>query len=400
MLRIPLWILSGLTIPTTSGLLLNAARAMRGQQGRVAIGHMSSPPSNPLKLSPAEIGPAIPAVLGIGQAHFVSQTLHAMVKLGVPNIIGADNLSAEEIAANMPGKPNTEMLGRSLRLLSAATGLFVESAHPSGAAAYGLSTTGALLQTGVKGQPSMACGVLHWLEKPMWNAWSELPAHIAGEGDTPFTAANGKPVFDFYAENPESAAPFNEFMTFFSLGELPIVTDMFDWTPYNAKTVIDVGGSYGSMMETLKAKFPSITTISFDLPEVITAAGTPPDGVIFVGGDFFDTSTIPKADGAIFMKHILHDWNDEDSQKILTSCKAALLPGGKVIVAEAVLPGPGEASDLKVPQSQLDTLMGIIGGKERTRAQWDALAAVSGFVVEDVMQSPSPACQILTLAPA
>lgn len=290
------------------------------------------------------------------------------------------------------------MLERSLRLLSAATGLFVESASPSGAAAYGLSTTGALLQTGVEGQPSMACGILHWLEKPTWNAWAELPAYIAGEGDVPYTAANGKPVFDFYAENPESAAPFNEFMSFFSFGELPIVVDMFNWAPYNGKTVVDVGGNYGPVMGALKAKYPSIETISFDLPEVIATAGTPPEGVTLVGGDFFDSSTIPKTDGAIFMKHILHDWNDDDSKTILTSCKAALLPGGKVILAEAVLPAAGEASELKVPQSQLDTLMGVIGGKERTRAQWDALAASAGFVVEDVMESPSPACQILTLA--
>lgn len=353
-----------------------------------------------MRLSPDEIGAAVPAVLGIGQAHFVSQTLYAMVKLGVPDVIGADSLTATEIAEKMPGKPNIEMLGRGLRLLSAATGLFAESASSSGEAAYSLSKTGALLQTGVEGQPSMACGILHWLEKPFWNAWAELPAYIAGEGPVPYVAANGKPVFDFYAENPDSAAPFNEFMSFFSFSEIPIVTEMFDWSSYDGKTVVDVGGSYGPVMTALKAKYPSINTISFDLPEVIAAAGDAPEGVQLVGGDFFDASTIPKTDGAILMKHILHDWSDEDSTKILTACKAALLPGGKVVIADAVLPDAGETSDLKVPQSHLDALMGLIGGKERTKAQWDALAATAGFKVESVMGSPSPACQMLTLAPA
>lgn len=353
--------------------------------------------SNPLVLKPEQIEPAIPAVLGIGQAHFVSQALYSVVKLGVPDIIGADALTAEAIAAKLDGTPNVEMLGRVLRLLSAATGLFEES-DSAGEAAYGLSTTGALLQTGVEGQPSMACGILHWLEKPTWSAWAELPDYIAGTGPVPYTAANGKGVFDYYAEHPESAAPFNEFMSFFSFGELPIVTEMYDWAPYEGKTVVDVGGNYGPVMGALKAKFPKITTISFDLPEVIAAAPDPPEGVELVGGDFFDSATIPKTDGAIFMKHILHDWDDASCAKILSACKGALAAGAKVVVADAVLPNPGEASDLKVPQTQLDTLMGVIGGKERTRAQWEALAAEAGFVVESVMPTPSPACQMITLA--
>jgi len=355
--------------------------------------------NNPLRLSPEDIGPAVPFVLGVGQTHFVSQALYAMVKLGVPDIIGADAFTAKEIADKLPGTPNVEMLGRSLRMLEAVTGLFVETGSASGEAKFGLSKAGALLQTGVEGQPSMACGILHWLEKPTWNAWAELPGYIAGEGEVPYVAANGKGVFDFYAENPESAAPFNEFMTFFSLGEIPVVVEMYDWTPFEGKTVVDVGGNYGPVMGALKARYPSMTTISFDLPEVIEAAAEPPEGVELVGGNFFDGSTIPKTDGAIFMKHILHDWNDADSTKILQACKEALLPGGKVIIADAVLPDAGEASELKVPQTQLDCLMGVIGGKERTKAQWDALAAASGYSVESVMPSPSPACQLLTLAP-
>lgn len=353
---------------------------------------------NPLKLTPDEVGPAIPALLGIGQAHFVSQALYAMVKLGVPNVIGADALTAEEIAAQLEGSPNVDMLGRSLRLLAVATGLFIESAAPSGAAAFALSKTGALLQTGVEGQPSMACGFLHWLEKPMWDAHAQLPAHIAGEGPVPFVAANGKPVFEYYAEHPESAEPFNQFMSFFSQPEIPVVTDMFDWTPYDGKAVIDVGGNYGPVMAALKSKMPGIKTISFDLPEVIEAAGTPPEGVEFVAGDFFDASTIPKVDGAIFMKHILHDWSDDDSIRILKSCREALLPGGKVVIADAVLPPAGESSDIKAPQCHLDLLMGMIGGKERTCAQWEALATASGFNIESVQNTPVPNCQFVTLA--
>ncbi len=356
---------------------------------------------SPLRLSPDEIGPAIPAVLGVGQAHFVSQALYAVVKLGVPDIIGSQTLTAAKIAAEIPGAPNVEMLGRSLRMLAASTGLFVE-ADQKGEVGFALSKAGALLQTGIEGQPSMACGVLHWLEKPMWDAWAKLPAYIAGEtADVPFAAANGGPIFDYYGAHPESAKPFNEFMTFFSAGEIPIVTEMFDWSPYDGKKVVDVGGSYGPVMAALKAKRPSITAVSFDLPDVIAAADSAAaPGVELVGGSFFNGADIPKTDGALFMKHILHDWSDADCVKILTACKQALLPGGKLIVADAVLPAAGAHSPLAVPSHQLDNLMGVIGGKERTMEQWTALATAAGFAVESVLETPSPACQMLTLAQA
>ena len=151
----------------------------------------------------------------------------------------------------------------------------------------------------------MACGMLHWLEKPYWDAWAALPDYIAGESkEVPYKAATGDMVFDYYAKHPESAEPFNEFMSFFSMGEIPVVVEIFDWSPYDGKKVVDLGGSYGPVMGALKQKMPGITTVSFDLPEVIEAAGKGPPGVELVGGSFFDGSTIPKTDGALFMKHV------------------------------------------------------------------------------------------------
>lgn len=426
-------------------LVLPASGLLIGARTTQPIKSPMMSAKKPLRLSPDEIDPAIPELLAIGQSHFISQTLYAMVKLGVPDAIGADTMTPEEIAKALPGKPNVDMLGRGLRLLSVATGLFIEEAtkDDDDKASYSLSTTGALLQTKVEGQPSMACGMLHWLEKPYWDAWAALPDYIAGESkEVPYKAATGDMVFDYYAKHPESAEPFNEFMSFFSMGEIPVVVEIFDWSPYDGKKVVDLGGSYGPVMGALKQKMPGITTVSFDLPEVIEAAGKGPPGVELVGGSFFDGSTIPKTDGALFMKHvralrlvpalpatsplrrcspptkssglprqtlldrrslspaqILHDWSDDDCLKILAACKEALEPGGKVIVADAVLDAPGKDSPLKVPQTQLDMLMGVIGGKERTLKQWEDLAAGAGFEVEQLTDSPSPACQLLTLTP-
>ena len=58
--------------------------------------------------------------------------------------------------------------------------------------------------------------------------------------------------------------------------------------------------------------------VNFDLPEVVATAA-PLEGVEHVGGDMFKPETFPSGADCIFMKHILHDWSDEDSVKVLKS---------------------------------------------------------------------------------
>nr|DAD39182.1 TPA_asm: hypothetical protein HUJ06_013505 [Nelumbo nucifera] len=57
-------------------------------------------------------------------------------------------------------------------------------------------------------------------------------------------------------------------------------------------------------------------------------------GVEHLGGDMFEY--VPKAD-AIFMKCILHDWNDKDCLKLLKNCWKALPNLGMVIAVESIL---------------------------------------------------------------
>ena len=52
-------------------------------------------------------------------------------------------------------------------------------------------------------------------------------------------------------------------------------------------------------------------------------------------------------------KFILHDWDDERSIKILSRCREAMLPGGRLAVIELVLgelsdPGLGALMDLNM----------------------------------------------------
>lgn len=362
-----------------------------------------TPPANPLRLQPDQIMASIPPALGLGQIFFVTQSLYAVVKAKIPNAIGADTLTVPEINERLTAKVDEKVLLRLLRLLAqpmpGSMNMFKES-QAKGTFAFSLTTTGALLQTGVEGQPSLACGIHHWSEPFMWNSWAEIPDLLMGKGDegkSPFVRANNKAVWDVYTHDSESGSYFHEFMSFFSAGEKDIVTNFYDWTPFAGKTFVDIGGSMGDIAEAVKTAQPGLKeAINFDLPDVVKQAPSR-EGVTNVGGDMFDASTLPKDAGVIFMKHILHDWSDEKSVEILTSCEKALAPGGVVVIADSILPDAGEESPCGPAPFYLDALMMLIGGNERTEHTFANIAAQAGLKVKSVVRTPSPACQLVTL---
>ncbi len=65
-----------------------------------------------------------------------------------------------------------------------------------------------------------------------------------------------------------------------------------------------------------------------------------------VGGSFFEP--VPDDGDAYPMKAILHDWNDDDAERILRNIRAAIAPDGKLLLLESVLPERA-SSDMASP---------------------------------------------------
>eukprot|EP00240_Pyramimonas_obovata_P003796 CAMPEP_0118922862 /NCGR_PEP_ID=MMETSP1169-20130426/1629_1 /TAXON_ID=36882 /ORGANISM="Pyramimonas obovata, Strain CCMP722" /LENGTH=376 /DNA_ID=CAMNT_0006863789 /DNA_START=193 /DNA_END=1323 /DNA_ORIENTATION=+ len=349
----------------------------------------------PAICTPEEIQASIPALMQMMQGHFVSMSLNALVRLGVPDALGQESLTVAELASRLDNI-SEEALWRQLRAM-AGVGLFKEEAGPNGEAKYSLTALTKLMQTGLP-QPSFACGSLHWNEPALWTAWLELPNHMQKGAQPAYnTVVGGEGIFDFYKTSPGSARWFNEFMSTFSAAELLFLPKSYDWGQFGK--LVDVGGSLGVTVAAIKKEFPQVTCLNFDLPEVVAAA-PPLEGVEYVGGDMFDPATIPADADCIFMKHILHDWSDADSVKVLQSLHQATPAHCKVVLAEAVLPNPGEAHPLGTPAKFIDILMFLIGGKERSKSQWEALVAEAGWVLESVTETPGPNAQLVTCVKA
>ncbi|CAI0407011.1 unnamed protein product [Linum tenue] len=159
------------------------------------------------------------------------------------------------------------------------------------------------------------------------------------------------------------------------------------------RTLVDVAGGTGVFAAAVAGAFPEMKCVVLDLPHVVeglAAAAAGPghrENLEFVAGDMFER--VPHAD-AIFLKWILHNWDDESCVKILKCCKEAAVSGGdddegkkgKVIIVDIVMSEVGSADDDLSREIQLcfDLMMAtMVNGKERNEREWKKLFEAAGY---------------------
>ncbi|CAF1840983.1 hypothetical protein Bca4012_030853 [Brassica carinata] len=146
----------------------------------------------------------------------------------------------------------------------------------------------------------------------------------------------------------------------------------------DVKTLVDVGGGNGTAISLVISKYRHIKGINLDLACVIDDAPLYP-GVEHVSGDMF--TEIPKGD-VMFLKWILHCWNDEDCVKILKNCTRSLSETGKVIIVDVLKPTQPNIKDLYSTNAfakDMVMLTFLSGGRERSLPEFQTLAFASGF---------------------
>ena len=210
-----------------------------------------------------------------------------------------------------------------------------------------------------------------------YRVWGNL-ADTVRTGDNAYEKIFGQPIFERLAEHPEKAQIFDDAMTGIHGRETGAILDAYDFSEISV--IADIGGGNGTKITAILQRYPSIRGILFDLPHVIersgprVAAAGLEDRCQLAGGDFFQS--VPAGADAYLMRHIIHDWDDEKSLKILRNCHAVMSPGNKLLVVESVIPPGNEPFMGKF----LDlTMMLIPGGKERTAEQYQELYDRAGF---------------------
>lgn len=317
-------------------------------------------------------------ILQMAMGAIMTQALGVAAKLGIADLLADGKKPVDELAS--ASEAHAPSLYRILRSL-ASTGVFVETAPR----VFANTQVSNLLRSDVPG--SMRNGVIFMAEPWHYNVWGNM-LHSARTGETAWKATHGQEVFDWFPSHPEESEIFNRAMTDMSAGAAPAVVAAYDFSGINV--LADIAGGHGLLLAQILKSNSEMKGILFDMDHVIAGADEMletqgvADRVEKVSGDFF--KEVPSAD-AYIMKHIIHDWDDERSIKIMQSIHRAMIGDGKVLLIEMVIPEgndphPGKILDLEMLTSP--------GGLERTEAEYASLFERAGFRLNRIIPTFSP----------
>ncbi|KAL3517124.1 hypothetical protein ACH5RR_024026 [Cinchona calisaya] len=315
--------------------------------------------------------------------------LLAAIRLDVLEIIAkagpGAQLSPSEIVTHLSLKnPDaTTMLDRMLRLLASysvltcavAAAASEDGVFESQRRVYGLAPVAKYFVRNAKDGSSLGSLLAMIHDKAFLDSWYELEDAVR-EGGVPFERVHGTHAFEYPGRDPRFNEVFNEAMINHTTIVINRILERYNGFEH-LKTLVDVGGGLGVTLSAITTKYPSLKGINFDLPHVIQYAPAYP-GVEHVGGDMFES--VPHGD-AIFMKWILHIWDDDHCIKLLKNCYKALSNNGKVIVVDYIVPVIPDTSACVKTACQTDLMMMTRspGGKERSEQETLALATAAGF---------------------
>ena len=213
-----------------------------------------------------------------------------------------------------------------------------------------------------------------------------LPEAMA-TGRMPQQVAHGQSFFEMMRADPVKADDFARFMSATTALAEEAVLSRHEFAPFTL--AVDVGGNHGSLLLRLLALQPRARGILFDLPDVVAQARPTLDAhasgsrVEVIGGSFFEN--VPAGGDLYLLKQILHDWEDEPSTAILRRIRAAIAPGGRLVVIDRLMPEEIRPH----PAYQMDLYMLLLlGARERKRSEFAALFAQCGFRLERVTEDP------------
>ncbi|XP_019193599.1 PREDICTED: trans-resveratrol di-O-methyltransferase-like [Ipomoea nil] len=309
-----------------------------------------------------------------------SSALKCAVQLGIPDVIhrhGRPITLEELVDALSINKAKAHHLGRLMRVLT-RSGFFLDAKIKDDDDGYALGPPSCLL---IKDHPfSLAPYVLGATSAIFAGPWHHVSEWFHNDDPTPYQTAYGKTFWDCASQDPELNLYFNQAMAHGSLLVMSLVKKYCREVFEGLDSLVDVGGGTGMVARALADEFPDMKCSVLDLPHVVAGLeGT--KNLVYVAGNMFEA--IPPAQ-AVFLKSIMHNWNDKDCVKILKKCKEAIPgreKGGKVIIVDMILDATQKGDEESIQnQIYLDLyMMAYHDGQERALKEWVKIFYDAGF---------------------
>lgn len=208
-----------------------------------------------------------------------------------------------------------------------------------------------------------------------WPEFAHLFAGVFYDAVNPLPARAEIDFYPWLAEHPSERSAFDAAMAGGKHNAAERLASL-EWR--GDETVVDVGGGNGALLRALLERRPELRGVILDLSETERDESALGERITFVAGDFF--KRVPTGD-VYTLSGILHNWDDERAGAILHTIRASAPSGARVAALESVIPAGNEPSGAK----WLDLLMHtLVGGRERTDAEWRLLLEGAGLVVEHI----------------
>ncbi|KAJ5703311.1 hypothetical protein N7493_011700 [Penicillium malachiteum] len=157
--------------------------------------------------------------------------------------------------------------------------------------------------------------------------------------------------FDYMTHSKELNAKYHNFLMgrantpMWSMDRLRAA---WDWASLGSKTIVDVGGSSGHTVMAIAPLAPDAQFIVQDNDSSALELGKyqaqkllddeTRSRITFQKHNFFEDQPVHAE--CYILRHVLHDWNDQDSIAMLKALLVVLEPGCRVFISEGLLPDP------------------------------------------------------------
>jgi hypothetical protein len=318
-------------------------------------------------------------LLQMAAGSWISQAIHVAAKLGIADLLADAPKSRSELA--VATETNELNLYRVLRTLC-SVGVFCEGEDGY----FSLTPLAECLRTGVPG--SVRSYAIMLGEEWFWRPCGDM-FHGVKTGQDPFEHVFGTGLFGYLTQHPDAAALFDDAMTARTAQENRGVVASCDFSGMD--TIVDVGGGHGALLTSLLQANEAVRGVLVDLPHVIAGARQHIEAAglggrcTLVSGDFFQS--VPEGGDAYLLKHVIHDWADDQAVAILQSCRRAMADTARLLLVEMIIP----AGNSPFFGKQLDLLMlGVThGGRERTEHEYRDLLQQAGFTLTSIIPTPT-----------
>ncbi len=260
------------------------------------------------------------------------------------------------------------------RLLAVLAGEGIVEHDPAGT--WELTEMGAGLRSGRLRELAVMVGSDYG-----WRCWTEL-ADAIRTGSVAFERSFGRPAFEHLDANPRDEAIYHSAVDAFTRLEVAALASCWDFA--GATSIVDVGGGHGTLLIEILRSQPHLRGIHFDRPTVVerarplfSEAGLE-ERCDFVGGDFFDA--VPQGADIYVVRHIVHNWPDDEAITLLKKCVQALKPGGVVLVIEGLVLPPNHRDLTRLLDLEMLAFYGH--ARERSKPEMRRLFRAAGLRLE------------------